>query len=91
MRISTLYPLAIVGLALVAAAATGLIAYEVAARALVQAAENKLVALRDARVANLGTRLQGLEQDLKLLGSSELVRTALPAFQRGYAGLGEAA
>jgi len=91
MRISTFYPVVIAGLTLVSATAAGLVAYNVAASALLEAAQSKLIALRQARHAVLQSTLSDLEGDLELLGSSELMRLALPAFQRAYRALGDEA
>ncbi len=89
MRISTLYPILIAGLTLISAAAAGVVAYRVAERALVEVAESKLVALREARRSVLVSTLAELKRDIELLGSSELIRVALPAFQRGFRALGD--
>lgn len=91
MRISTFYPVVIAGLTLVSATAAGLVAYNVAASALLEAAQSKLIALRQARHAVLQSTLSDLEGDLELLSSSELMRLALPAFQRAYRALGDEA
>ncbi len=88
MRISTSYPLFIVSLALLAALVTGVVAYRGSVEELRRAADDKLVSLREARVAALDAYLDSIRQDLRVVATSVVVRDALPAFVEAWEALG---
>ena len=84
MTIATKLPVLIVGLALVSAAVTGVIAYSRAEQALERAAFDKLEAIRDGQAAQLGDYLRTIAEDLTVLSESSTVQQALMAFRSGW-------
>ncbi len=88
LKISQKLPLLIVGLAVLAAAVTGFITVNKARSDLINAAEEKLVALQASRVNALSNYLGSIEQDLSSLSKNAYVRQALLDFMNGWNELG---
>lgn len=88
LRISQKLPLLIVGLAVLSAVVTGFITVNKAQSDLVNAAEEKLVALQASRVNALGHYLGSIKQDLSSLAKNPYVRQALLDFKGGWNELG---
>lgn len=90
MRISTRLPFIIVLCSLVTSIVVGTVIYWRAAEALEQKAISNLVSLRESRAASFQNYLQGIEEDLKLISQSPIVKSALINFTRGFDALGVA-
>ena len=61
------------------------IALALSSQAVFEAVENKLLAICDARHAELSSHLQGMRRDLHLLANDPTTRAALMAFSQAYA------
>ncbi|WP_176525206.1 methyl-accepting chemotaxis protein [Caenispirillum bisanense] len=87
MSIAAKLPALIVGTAVIAVGATTWIAYDRSSTALAEAAEEKLVAVRDARRATVGQYLDAIRQDLSVTAASPAVASALGEFAAAYGAL----
>ena len=89
LKIRTKYPLVIVALALLAAFATGFVAYTHSDREMRAAAELKLLALLESRKAALDSYFTSIREDLRFQSESRLVIDAIGAFSWNWKALGE--
>jgi methyl-accepting chemotaxis protein len=89
LKISQKLPIVIVGLAVLAAAVTGTVAYFQAEEALEHAALEKLQAVREDRDHQLMSYLDTIRQDVSLLAGNRTVVEALTAFEAGFDALGD--
>lgn len=84
LKIPTKYPIVIVALALIAAFTTGMVAYTHSERGMRAAAESKLLALLQSRKNTLDSYFTMVNEDLRLLAVSPLVRDALRKFKGNW-------
>ena len=83
-KISQKLPVLIVGLCILSGVVTGFITVLKARGDLIEAAEQKLIALKASRVNALGSYLASIEQDLSSLARNDSVRLALTDFRDGW-------
>lgn len=88
MRLATKIPAAVVMLLCLAVAAVGIVAVSFAQSALKKSAEERLLALADARGAALHDYLAAIEEDLNLLAADGVTIQAMAGFTRTFALLG---
>jgi methyl-accepting chemotaxis protein len=88
LKISQKLPILIVAMSILAAAVSGVITVNKAQTDLIEAAEQKLVALQASRVNALGNYLGSIEQDLSSLSKNPFVREALVNFINGWNEIG---
>ena len=88
MRIATKLPVVIVVLAFTAAVVTGILAFVRSETALEVAAFDKLEAVQESRISQLGEYLQAIEEDLKAVASNHMSIDALEEIEAGWADLG---
>lgn len=88
MKLATKMPLAITALIATSIIALGVIAILSAQSALHRSAEDKLLALVDARAAALSDYLGTITEDLKLLGADSNTQQAMVDFARTFPVLG---
>ena len=89
LRISQKLPLFIVGVALVTALAIGTANYMSAAKEMETAANDKLLALMEARRQALSDYLASIEQDIRFQATNPYVYEALTAYKAAWGELGE--
>ena len=89
VRMSAKLSLTITSLMLLTALATGITAQLKFAADLEEFAKSKLTALRKSRQAALEQYLSSIRQDLRLLASSDVVRSAIFDFNDAWHELGE--
>ncbi|WP_343866888.1 methyl-accepting chemotaxis protein [Caenispirillum bisanense] len=87
LSIATKLPALIIGTAAIAVGATTWISYDRASDALQEAAQNKLTAVRDARLATISQYFEAIRQDLTVTAASPVVVAALEEFTTAYASL----
>ena len=80
MRLMTKYPLTVVTVALAAALATGVVAFQISKKEMRLAAERQSIEILASRKAALGRYLNSIRQDLAFTVSSKNVRDSLPLF-----------
>src|SRR6187431_3043988 len=88
MKLAAKMPAAVTALIAGSIIALGLIAVIFAQSALRRSAEEKLLALVDARTAALSDYLSAITEDLKLLAADGLTQQAMVAFSRTFPALG---
>ena len=80
MRLTTKYPLTIVTMALAAALATGVVAYQISKTEMRSAAERQSIEILESRKAALSRYLRAIQQDLSLMVTNRTVQDALTLF-----------
>lgn len=84
LQISQKLPLLIIGLAILAAMITGILTVNKAEHDLHQAAEEKLIALKNARANSLKSYLETIEQDLSFLSKNAYIHQSLLDFKSAW-------
>jgi methyl-accepting chemotaxis protein len=88
MPIARKLPLAIAGVAAIAAVLAGGVGYMVASRTITNEAKVQLSALAESKSETLGVYLRSIEDDIQSLRSSPVTLQALAAFDAGFARMG---
>lgn len=88
LKLSQKLPMLIIGLVMVAVLSVSILADRQSSSALIEKAEDELLAMADARRETLSSYLDGISQDLRYQASSPMTLDALRQFTAAYQELG---